>query len=33
MSSLLVHFEATEFVDFIGFISHMTHKLQVRPLG
>jgi exportin-T len=30
MSSLLVHFEATEFVEFIGFISHMAHKLQVR---
>jgi exportin-T len=29
MSSLLAHFQISEFVDFISFLSHMTHKLQV----
>ncbi|KIM27530.1 hypothetical protein M408DRAFT_329975 [Serendipita vermifera MAFF 305830] len=30
MGSLLAHFDSSEFVDFIGFISHMTHKLQAQ---
>ncbi|CAG7849531.1 Exportin-T AltName: Full=Exportin(tRNA); AltName: Full=Karyopherin-beta; AltName: Full=tRNA exportin [Serendipita indica DSM 11827] len=30
MQALLSHFETTEFVDFISFIAHMTHKLQVQ---
>lgn len=29
MSSLLSHFDTSEFVEFIGFLAHMTHKLQV----
>jgi len=29
MANLLVHFEASELVDFINFIGLLIHKLQV----